>query len=222
MDTMIKPAKSRTAAILPAPPPTRGRPTADQSTAIGDRILKAAWEVLSEHGPDKFSIDRVAATAQASKRTIYDRFGSKVPLLQAVLDDRIGQIFTTIRELSDDPDIEKAFADQARRVVLSMISPESRLLDRVVDLIDANLPGGQGSPTRASIHARASAQIRDQLQSAMERWGFGIDDIDGAAGFWLDGLFGHARGLPAYELQKEEWAMGYARYFLRAVRLPPG
>ena len=201
--------------------PSRGRPTADQAAGINHRILNAAWQVLLETGPENFSIDRVAVAAQASKRTIYARFPGKIPLLQAVLDQRIGLMFTGMRELADKPDPQDAFADQARRAVLSMISPESRLLERVVDLIDANLSGGEASPTRAMIHDRASALIREQLRTAAARWNFAIDDVESAAGFWLDGLFGHAGGLPSYELQKEEWATRYARYFLRAVAIFP-
>lgn len=199
----------------------RGRPTGEQAAAINDRILRAAWELLLDEGPDSFAMERVAARAKASKRTLYDRFPGRIQLLQAVLDERLGQIFTAIRDLADDSDLEVVLADQARRVVLSMITPESRLLDRVVDVIDASLPGGGASPTRARIHARATSQIRNQLKQAMARWHFHIDDIDSAAGFWLDGLFGHARGLPAFELQEEAWALRYARYFLRAVRVSP-
>ena len=202
---------------LPNQLPTRGRPTASQSAQIVDRILGAAWEVLLELGPEHLTIDRVAPVAQASKQTIYARFPGKLPLLQAVLAARLDMIFADMREqpVARDPDL--AFADQARRSVQTLISPEARLLDRLVDWIDATLPGVTGSPTRAGVYEQSLQLIQQQLLSAITRWNLAIHDIPAAAGFWLDGLFGHTRGLQSHELQHEGWPLSYARFFLRAV-----
>ena len=207
--------------IKPPPPcpstPHRGRPSAQQAALIGERILDAAWTVMIEHGPELFSIDRVALAAQASKQTIYARYSGKLPLLEALLAARIGLIFADVRELIDASDAETAFADQAQRVVKSMIGPTSRMLERLVDWIDANTTDASASPTRAALYCDSLVLISDQLQFAEHRWGVNIDDVPSAAGFWLDGLFGHARGLPSDDLQSDEWPRRYARYFLRAV-----
>lgn len=198
-------------------PPHRGRPSAQEAAHIGERILDAAWAVLIEQGPELFSIERVAIAAQASKQTIYARHAGKLPLLEALLKARMGLIFSGMRELIDAPHVETAFADQARRAVESMIDPTSRMLDRLVDWIDANSANSSASPTRAALYQDSLALISEQLRFATRRWGISIDDISGAAGFWLDGLFGHARGLPSGDLQCNEWPLRYARYFLRAV-----
>lgn len=168
-------------------------------------------------GPECFSIDRVALAAQTSKQTIYARYAGKLPLLEALLAARIGLIHADLRELIDAPHAEDALADQARRAVKSMIGPTSRSLERLVDWIDGNSPAAPGSPTRAALYRDSLTLIREQLVFATRRWGIVIDDIPAAAGFWLDGLLGHARGLPSDALQSEEWPNCYARYFLRAV-----
>ena len=231
---MIKPPRQTAPAGVPCPTailsaspvtviPHRGRPSAQQSALIGERILDAAWAVMIEQGPELFAIDRVALAAQASKQTIYARYAGKLPLLEALLDARIGLIFADLRELIDAHHAEVAFADQAQRVVKSMISPTSRMLERLVDWIDANSKNASASPTRAALYRNSMVLISEQLQFATRRWAFTIDDIPTAAGFWLDGLFGHARGLPSDDLQCEDWSLRYARYFLRAVttgRLP--
>ena len=210
----------------PPPPPAgsccpaashRGRPSAQQAAQIGERILNAAWTVLMEQGPELFSIDRVALAAQASKQTIYARHAGKLPLLEALLNVRMGLIFAELRELIDADHVETALADQARRAVESMISPASRTLDRLVDWIDANSANAAASPTRAALYQDSVALIGEQLHHVTRRWNVPIADIPGAAGFWLDGLFGHARGLPSGDLQGEEWPLRYARYFLRAI-----
>lgn len=197
--------------------PHRGRPRAEESALIAERILDAAWLVLMELGPELFSMDRVALAAQASKQTIYARHAGKLPLLEALLADRMGLIYADLRELIDAPRAEEALADQARRAVKSMIGPTSRILDRLIDWIDGNSPDAPGSPTRAALYRDSLALIREQLGFATRRWGLMIDDIPAAAEFWLDGLLGHARGLPSDALQSEDWPRRYARYFLRAV-----
>ena len=195
----------------------RGRPSAQQSAQIGERILAAAWAVLMDQGPELFSIERVALAAQASKQTIYARYAGKLPLLEALLTARMGLIFAEMRELIEAVQVETAFADQARRAVEAMVAPTSRMLDRLVDWIDANSANASASPTRAALYHDSLALISEQLQAATRRWNIVIADIPGAAGFWLDGLFGHARGLPSGDLQCAEWPLRYARYFMRAV-----
>ena len=197
--------------------PVRGRPTANQSALITNRIVDAAWQVLLEIGPERFSVDQVAAVAHASKQTIYARFSGKFDLLHAVLSTRIDMLYTEMRELADMDDIQTAFADLARRSIRSMVALETRMLDRLVDWIDAALAEGENLPTRVALYDQAREHIGQLLRHATTRWDIIIDDIPNAAGFWLSGLFGYVRSLPLEGLQHQEWPAIYARYFLRAV-----
>jgi AcrR family transcriptional regulator len=56
------------------------------------RILAAAVEEFAAHGLAGGRIDRIAAAADANKRSIYVYFGSKVALFRAALHHVIGEI----------------------------------------------------------------------------------------------------------------------------------
>ncbi|MFA5941784.1 MAG: TetR/AcrR family transcriptional regulator [Sinimarinibacterium sp.] len=64
---------------MPEPPRVRAR-----SRAAEQAILKATLEILSERGYAALTIDRVAASARASKTTIYRRWKNKEHLVLAV------------------------------------------------------------------------------------------------------------------------------------------
>lgn len=51
------------------------------------RILAAARAIVAEHGADGLSMNAVASTAGVGKGTIFRRFGDRVGLLHALLDD---------------------------------------------------------------------------------------------------------------------------------------
>ncbi len=51
------------------------------------RILEAARTLLSTDGPVSFTIDAVAEQAGVARMTVYNRFGSKVGLVDAISDD---------------------------------------------------------------------------------------------------------------------------------------
>lgn len=201
--------------------PRRGRPTADQSALIADRILDAAWQVLMEAGPEQLSVDRIAHVAHASKQTIYARYSGKLDLLQAVLKGRTGVLFSEVRESPVAADAESAFTDLAWRAVRSLSHPEARMLERLVDWIDAALTGGADWPSRRAVYKEIQDLICAHLLQAAERWGLVIDDYSSAAAFWLDGLIGHVRGLPRDSAEQAEWAAKYARFFLRAIGFAP-
>ena len=72
-----------------------------------DRILEVARELFCRDGIHATGIDRILAEAQASKMTLYSRFGSKEALLREVL-AREGQaqrelIFGAIEAAGPDP-----------------------------------------------------------------------------------------------------------------------
>lgn len=55
-------------------------------------ILAAATDVFREEGYDTTSMDRIAERAGASKRTVYNHFGSKEALFQAVIDHSMAEM----------------------------------------------------------------------------------------------------------------------------------
>ncbi|SBW28842.1 TetR/AcrR family transcriptional regulator [Protofrankia symbiont of Coriaria ruscifolia] len=55
-------------------------------------ILRATEELLVQHGPERISLDLVAATAGVGKGTVFRRFGSRTGLFQELLADRAAGI----------------------------------------------------------------------------------------------------------------------------------
>lgn len=181
---------------------------------ITQRVIDAAWQVLLECGPEQLTIDRVAASAHASKQTIYARFTGKRDLLQAVLAARVGLIFGEFQQAEAAGDLEAVIADVTRRSVTALGAPESLMLDRLADWIDTAL---EGSPTRAAIYADFHHLLREYLHRATRPLALSEGEVSDAATLWLDSLIGHVRGVPRGGEQLDQWSRTFARYFMRAI-----
>ncbi|MGH3358999.1 MAG: TetR/AcrR family transcriptional regulator [Nocardioidaceae bacterium] len=62
--------------------------TSDRLTPAGERILATASALFYEHGIGAVGVDRIADEAATTKKTLYDRFGSKKGLTLAYLNRR--------------------------------------------------------------------------------------------------------------------------------------
>ena len=82
----------------------------DESSAMRDRILRAAADVFLEKGVDGFSMRQVAAKVGYSATTIYHHFVNKEDLLKAILDDVFSEFAETMRRAYEEE------SDPARRM----------------------------------------------------------------------------------------------------------
>ncbi|CAL9655086.1 hypothetical protein SUDANB108_06776 [Streptomyces sp. enrichment culture] len=132
-------------------------------------ILQAARELFLTDGFDRSSVDAIAARAEVSKRTVYDYFGDKQTLLQAVV-DAIGQsLITTIRrtldetlvelpEDAEDGGLQDALVAFCLRIATDMLgSAEYATLQRLVRAESGHLPH-QGYNTMADTPDEAIAE----------------------------------------------------------------
>ncbi|MFG1665357.1 TetR/AcrR family transcriptional regulator [Streptomyces sp. Y7] len=125
------------------------------STQKRAAILTAARELFLSDGFDRSSVDAVAARAGVSKRTVYDYFGDKQTLLQAVVDGVGQSLVTTIRRILDDTltdpteaaDLEDVLVTFSMRIATDMLgSAEYATLQRLVRTQFGQLPdGGENS-----------------------------------------------------------------------------
>lgn len=128
------------------------------STKKRAAILSAARELFLADGFDRTSVDAVAARAEVSKRTVYDYFGDKQTLLQAVVDGVGQSLITTIRRILDDTltdpsdlteaaGLEDVLVTFSMRISTDMLgSAEYATLQRLVRAQSAQLPdGGENS-----------------------------------------------------------------------------
>lgn len=71
----------------------------ERADAVRNRraVLRATEQLLAEGGGDHVSLDRVAALAGVGKGTVFRRFGNRAGLLQALLEERSGELRTAVR-----------------------------------------------------------------------------------------------------------------------------
>ncbi|TVT59324.1 TetR/AcrR family transcriptional regulator [Amycolatopsis rhizosphaerae] len=74
------------------------------SAATKERILTAAAAEFAAHGVAGARVDRIAATANANKRAIYDYFGDKKALFAAVLERLMTDLAAAVPP-GDDADL---------------------------------------------------------------------------------------------------------------------
>jgi AcrR family transcriptional regulator len=66
-----------------------------------EAILRATEDLLSRHRPDEVTIEQVAAAAGVGKGTVFHRFGSRMGLMLALMQDRAMGLEEQIRR--EDP-----------------------------------------------------------------------------------------------------------------------
>ena len=98
-----------------------------------DIILDAATMAFRDEGYECTSMDRIAELAGASKRTVYNHFGSKEALFQAVV-ERLFEHVAELKNIDWDPErpIEQQLADFARAKSLVAEDDKTLCLVRVV------------------------------------------------------------------------------------------
>lgn len=98
-----------------------------------DTILEAATAAFRDDGYECASMDRIAERAKASKRTVYNHFGSKEALFQSVV-ARLFESVLALKQVVWDPrrPIEDQLADFVRAKTLLSEDQATRCLTRVV------------------------------------------------------------------------------------------
>ena len=129
-------------------------------------ILSAARELFLTDGFDRTSVDAIAARAEVSKRTVYDYFGDKQTLLQAVVDGVGQSLIATIRRILDDTltgpaeaaQLEDVLVTFSMRIATDMLgSAEHATLRRLVRAQSSHLPD-QGENPMADTPDEALAE----------------------------------------------------------------
>lgn len=126
-----------------------------------DAIIQAAIAEFRENGFNGTSMDRVAAVADVSKRTVYNHFPSKEELFEAIL-MRMWERSQAPDELAYTPD--RPLRDQ----LLELLTQKMRLLNDAsfIDLSRAAMADLMHSPERArAITAKLTAK-----EEGLSRW----------------------------------------------------
>jgi AcrR family transcriptional regulator len=172
------------------------------------RILEVASELFYEHGIHAVGVDTIAAASGVTKRTLYDRFGSKDELVAAYLrvrDERWRGVVTAAVEAADGPlgrmlapfDVLEGWVADAGR--------GCAFVNAFAELDDPGHPG------RAVI-ADEKRWLRELFEAELRTTGIG--DVDDLA---LHLLVLHEGALVAYAVAERPTALRVARDAARAV-----
>ena len=206
----------------PAPP---DRPLRSDAERNRRRILEAAEEVFAERGLD-VSLDDIAAAAGVGVGTVYRRFPDKDALIDALFEDKIGELAEVARKALDIDDPWESFATFVRSV--ARVQAHDRGLKEAIVASDRGrdrvaFARQQFAPIAIKIVTRAQ-------EAGVLRQDFGILDVpatffalgyladrmrDVAPDYWerlltifLDGVRAEAArtAMPAPPLGQEQWA----------------
>jgi AcrR family transcriptional regulator len=173
-----------------------GAPRADtpvrrrDSAATKERLLRAAREEFVEHGIAGARVDRIATRAQANKRLIYDYFGDKDGLFDAVLDSLTEE---GIGAVAIDPADLPAYA--GRLFDFHLDHPELLRLATWARLEGRTTPAAQEQ--RSASYERRAAAVREgqregQVTEAMSASEI-LDLIESLAVGWTVTARGHLK-----------------------------
>jgi AcrR family transcriptional regulator len=113
-----------------------GRPTGRDE--IREAVLGAARDLLTERGPDGFTVRDVAARAQVNHALVHRHFGTKAGVLEQVLTDQAAAVANAVRSWQRD-----GSGDPAELLVLLSGHPAywRTLAQTVLEAPDAAVPG---------------------------------------------------------------------------------
>lgn len=198
----------------------RGRPTTEQAAEMENRLLDAAWAVLIETGPDHLSIEKVAAKARAAKKTIYARYANKRMLLGYLLSRRLKLFLADMADSTptDGQTAQEVFSALARAHLFALVAGQGRLLERVVDWLDATGEDDKFRDAKARSYEKVLGFLEWQIRDSAQRVGMNLRQIADIAPYWLDSVVGHSRtSNDLSEAAIQCWADNYAKLFLKAV-----
>jgi TetR/AcrR family transcriptional regulator, mexJK operon transcriptional repressor len=112
-------------------PPGPGR-AVGSSGPKGEAIAAAALRLFLRDGYERTSVDAIAAAAEVSKRTIYNRYGDKESLFLSVLRDTFATSMATFAGIAEaylggDGDAQQALTAFARETALTLTTAPERI-----------------------------------------------------------------------------------------------
>lgn len=146
-----------------------------------DPILAAAKRLFIDQGYGATSMDAVAAASGATKRTVYNNFGSKEQLLEAVIDEAIEHFGQAVPGLPEELNAEAATGYAAQVIAMMTwrdavglqrfaVSDGCNFPDLVARLVTATREAVTG-PVRQHLEARGcpAAKAADAADGFIER-----------------------------------------------------
>jgi AcrR family transcriptional regulator len=173
------------AQILDPAAPKRGRPRLGTELARNAALINAATQVFLREGYGLASIDKVAAEAGVSTRTIYERFKNKADLLGAVIHrllDRMSTVLATAELHRLEP--RAALTVIAETITGRARDPDAVALFRIVATEAHRFPELAAKMRETDKHCLDDA-VADYLREQVGRGTLTLADPDRAATLFL-------------------------------------
>lgn len=182
-DSPDRRAASTPKAAEKAPPKTpakkgAGRPKAAEVEARLVELQQTASRLFLDKGYGNVSLEMIAREARVAVRTIYIKFGGKVGLLRALLQDKRAEFFADMDMDQDPRPVREVLDEFATRLYRLLTSPDAVAMQRMLaaearsnpELVDTFFAMGP-NVTREAIARYLSrpdvrAQLRDDLPEA--------------------------------------------------------
>jgi AcrR family transcriptional regulator len=108
---------------------------------VRERVLDATAAITVEHGWGAVTMAKVAGLAQVSRQTVYNEYGAKAALGQAMVLRELDRFLTVVgHELDTHDDLVEAIRSAARQTLLS--ARDNPLLNRVLASAHSVSAGG--------------------------------------------------------------------------------
>jgi AcrR family transcriptional regulator len=166
-----------------------GRPRRGTEIARTESLLNAATRVFLRDGYGQASIDRVAAEAGVSTRTIYERYKNKADLFGATIDrlvDRMTTVLSTANLERLQP--REGLLWMAQAIIERALDPDSAALFRVIATEAHRFPD-LAAKMRDNDKRCIDSAVADYLRSQVEQGSLYLADIDKAATLFLRMIF---------------------------------
>ncbi|MFB9887377.1 TetR/AcrR family transcriptional regulator [Balneatrix alpica] len=147
-------------------------------------ILQAAISEFSQHGFQATSMDRLAAVAQVSKRTVYNHFASKDELFLAMVQHLIALLSNAISvRYQPDRPLKQQLSEIAAQEMALLTDADFILLSRT--LMGEAIHSEQVALLVAQEIGKSASQLQAWIQAAREDGRLALDDVELAANQFL-------------------------------------
>lgn len=146
---------------------TRAGPGRPRDPAKNDAIQSAARESFLEKGFHASTIEDIAARAGVSKVTLYNRFGDKEALFDAMVRGEVGRMNALFEPSMDEPmPLSDRLTAIGTALLEMLFEPDHVRFDRLISGEIAQSPSWRGASSR---RRRANAAARWRRSSRMRR-----------------------------------------------------
>lgn len=164
--------------------------TEDPPSGMPDKrraILRGALTVFARDGYSRAGIDRICAEAGVSTRTLYNHFGDKASLFQAVMVDSTAEVSDRLIGIIDRhfwkvTDLETDLIAWGRAMVSPMPEYDDHFaLVQQINAETAHIPTHAWNSWQAAGPSRVRGELASHLQGLADRGLLRVDDPDRAA-----------------------------------------